>query len=165
MFERSVMMSKILPIAFILTCLAGVASQGLATPASAETFALIVNADKDYTDERAQMIAQIRRLYLKEQRDWPGGADAIAFARPENTPEDSAFRRVILELKDAELEAYWLRLKQTQGETPPRAIGSSRIVLRQVSRRQGAFSIVTLDDLGAAPGVKVLFKFEGGEHE
>lgn len=130
--------------------------------AKPDAYAIVVNAENSVSGSRTDLIATIRRLYLKQQKDWPDGSSAIVFARPAGTEEEVAFRKYILGMDESRLESHWLRLKQTQGAPPPRAVGSARILLRQISLRKSAFGIVRMSELGDAAGVKVLLEFGGG---
>ncbi|MGF1461800.1 MAG: hypothetical protein ACFB2Z_01270 [Maricaulaceae bacterium] len=128
--------------------------------AHAQSFALVVSAENAYDADPDTAKAQVRRLYLKDQSAWPGGEDAAPFARSDDSPEQQAFLASVLGLNPTELAAHWARLKQINGETPPRAVASARLLVRQIARNPGAFAVLAADEATEAEGVRVLFTFE-----
>lgn len=141
------------------------ASAAAAFAASSDTYAIVVNVENAISGPRARTIETVRRLYLKEQRDWPDGSVAIGFARPAESDEEKAFRDLILHMDDSRLESHWLRMKQTQGVAPPRAVGSTTILLRQLRARPNAFGVVRSSELGDMTGLRVLLEFGGVVHD
>jgi len=132
---------------------------GLAGPAQAAEYALVVNAANPASDD-AETRQIIKRLYLKEASSWPDGAEAQPFAREAGTPEQTAFYTQVLGMDETAVDEHWLRVKQVKGETPPRSIGSSRIIYRLVGKYAGSFAVVSADEIADAPAeVKVLFTF------
>lgn len=127
--------------------------------AQAAEYALVVNAANATVDgEDARQI--VKRLYLKQASSWPGGAEAQPFAREPGTPEQTAFYSQVLGMDENAVNEHWLRVKQTEGETPPRSIGSARILFRLVGKYDGSFAVVTANEVAdAPPEVKVLFTF------
>jgi hypothetical protein len=151
-------MNKILKkLALLSLCL--VLPAFVSTNALAQTYAVVVNAENDFTGDDAKKKTQIKRLYLKEQTAWPGGPDAIPFGRDEGSAEQTAFMQSVLGMSSSEIEGHWLKLKQIRGETPPRSIGSARILARQIGKNPGAFGVVLASEAGAIAGGKVLFEF------
>ncbi len=133
----------------------------MSTPALAENFAIVVNAENGFSGDQGTLQTQIKRLYLKEQSAWPGGIESIPFGREEASPEQMAFEQFILGMSSAEIQGHWLKLKQIRGETPPRGIGSARILARQIGKNPGAFGVVLSSEAAAIAGGKVLFEFSG----
>lgn len=133
----------------------------LCQPAAAGNYAVIVNAANSYAADGDAAKAQIKRLYLKVQRSWPGGQSAVPFGRDAGSAEQAAFEKDVLGMSNSAVDGHWLKLKQTSGETPPRGVGSARILIRQVGKEPGAFGVVTAAEKGQLGGdVKVLFEFE-----
>ena len=122
--------------------LGGSVSRGLA----AEEFLIVVNKDNDILKRESDVEELLRRIYLKEVTSWPGGERAVFFGRPSDSPEEQAFRMKILNMSDDGLEEHWTRLKQIRGETPPRAISSTRILLRQIDSKKYAVGVVSKRD-------------------
>ncbi|MBL4596459.1 MAG: hypothetical protein JKX99_07765 [Robiginitomaculum sp.] len=130
-----------------------------ATPAIAETYAVVINAENTFSGDETAMKEQIKRLYLKEQSSWPGGVEAVPFGREADSAEQSAFVKSVLNMSGSEVVGHWLKLKQVRGETPPRGVGSARILARQIGKQPGAFGIVLASEAGAIANSKVLFEF------
>jgi hypothetical protein len=130
-----------------------------ATTVQAQTFAVVINAENDFTGDDHTKRTQIKRLYLKEQTAWPGGVASIPFAREAGSVEQMAFEKSVLAMSSAEIESHWLKLKQIRGETPPRGIGSVRILARQVGKKPGAFGVMLASEAATTDGAKVLFEF------
>jgi hypothetical protein len=125
----------------------------------AETYAIIVNAENQFSGDDDAKRTQIKRLYLKEQTAWPGGIESIPFGREADSPEQTAFEKAVLAMSSGEIEGHWLKLKQIRGETPPRGIGSARILARQIGKNTGGFGVVLASEAGGIEGAKVLFEF------
>ncbi len=129
-------------------------------PVEAAEYAVIVNANNPDAGKGAAMKEVVKRLFLKEQTSWPGGPPAKPLARPASSPAQQAFAVEVLGMDQAALDQHWLHLKQTKGETPPRAVGSALILMRLVGKYPGAFSVVTAEEAARLPdGVAVLFRF------
>lgn len=147
---------RIAPLAAVAALVAGLA----AAPAQAGEFAVLVNADNDVGGEQAR--AEVARLFLKRKSEWPNGVRARPFARPADSAAHAAFVASVLEATPDQLQHWWARLKQTRGETPPRAVGSTRFLLRAIGRREGAFGYAAKSEIESLPeGVKILFEFNG----
>ncbi len=147
-------------LAWMLAALAAGATGATGTARAAE-YMVIVNAANPDAAAGASMKEVVKRLFLKEQTNWSGGVPAKPLARPAGSAAAEAFAAEVLEMSAAELDEHWLRLKQTRGETPPRSVGSARILLRLVGKYPGAFSVVGAQEAASLPaGVKVMFTFE-----
>ncbi len=127
--------------------------------ARAETYAVVVNAENGFSGDDGALRTQIKRLYLKEQSTWPGGQDAVPFGREDGSPAQLAFMKSVLGMIDSEFAGHWLKLKQIRGETPPRGIGSARILSRQIGKKPGAFGVVLASEAATIEGGKILFEF------
>jgi hypothetical protein len=138
-----------------------VAGAGPANTAAAGEFAVLVHADNPAGDGDAAR-AQVARLFLKRASEWSYGERAYPFDRPTGSAAHKAFVATILGTDENGLEAWWLQLKQTRGETPPREVGSVRFLLRAVQRREGAFGFARTEAVQPLPdGVRILFEFDG----
>ncbi len=149
-------------LAMLLGVMAGavlVLGSTAGTCAAAE-YAVIANAANPDAARGAAIREVVKRLFLKEQTNWPGGLPAKPLARPAGTPAADAFAAEVLGMSRTALDNHWLHLKQTKGETPPRAVGSVRILLRLVGKYPGAFSVVSAEQAASLPpGVTVVFTF------
>lgn len=132
---------------------------------SSDPFLVVVNSANTFAADEDTMKTVLGRLFLSDQKNWPDGAEAIVFARADQSAEQLAFRDVVLDKSETELSTHWLKMKQVNGESPPRAISSSRILLRQINMKPDAVSIITKRDFDAHAHafdqVQVLFSFDG----
>lgn len=127
-----------------------------ANSAFAQDFMLVVNASNSASADSVE--SEIKNLYLKKKTKWSSGSDAVPLARPTDSAEHQAFSQSVLGMSQSDLDSYWAAEKSKTGQTSPREIGSDNILLRQVSRKDGAFGVVSsATDL--PDGVKVLKKF------
>lgn len=123
-------------------------------------YLIVINANNRFSDDEKIMKAQIKRLYLKQQRAWPNEFKSLPFGRPADNAAYDAFITHVLGMTETQLNSHWLRLKQTTGETPPEAVSSPRSLLRQIARNKGAFSIIRDDEARKLPAkVRILFSF------
>jgi hypothetical protein len=125
--------------------------------ANASEYAVIVNAENNYSASESEMRQNARRLFLSQQTNWPNGIEGAPFSRGEDEAQ-SAFNRVILGMDDVAYSDYWIRMKQSEGTVAPRAVGSTSILVRQISRHAGGFSVVSASE-PLPDGVRVLFTF------
>ncbi|MGF1545185.1 MAG: hypothetical protein ACFB00_11910 [Parvularculaceae bacterium] len=138
---------------------------GAADPAGGDGVVVLVNAHNEISLDEDETKRLLRRLYLKERSSWPDGERAVFFARASADVAERRFRREILDMTDASLDDHWIRQKQTRGETPPRAVRSTRILMRQIERRPNAVGVVTkseFDELsGTHENVRILISLHG----
>jgi hypothetical protein len=128
--------------------------------AQAGDYAVVVNSGNSYSAGVDEMKQVVKRIFLKDQTAWPGGEAADPFYRKSGSPEQAALIQNLLGFSDSEMQDHWALKKQTVGDTPPRSIGSSSIVSRQLSRKAGGVAIVSSADISSlSPDVKVLFEF------
>lgn len=132
-------------------------SGAISKSAAAVDYYVIVNTENNFNGSDEDVKSLLRRVYLKTTRNWPGGTIAVPFARKQSDTAHAALLNNILMMTDAEHSDHWARLKQTTGDTPPRAVGSDSILLRLIKREPGAVGVI--ESSGDAPkGVKVLLK-------
>lgn len=131
------------------------------TAAVAPIYMLVVNANNRFSDNELVMKEQIKRLYLKQQLNWPNDEQSLPFDRPDDNPAHTAFVTQVLQMTTGELDTHWQRLKQTTGETPPDAVSSVRSLLRQIAQNKGAFSVIEEGETRKIPAkVRILFRFD-----
>lgn len=125
--------------------------------AMAEEYAVIVNAENSYSAPKDEAQEVVRRIFLKQQSDWPGGPEGQPFARGD-TPAQKAFSQAVLGMDDVAYSDYWIQMKQTEGTVAPRAVGSASILVRQVARKPGGVSVVPASQ-SLPESVRTLFTF------
>jgi len=133
-------------------------------PAAAESYVVVVNSENSFSGSPEEVKTVLRRLYLKQQKNWPSGENAIGFARPLKADAEIAFRRSVLGMSNFELARHWLQLKQKSGDTPHRTISSGRILIQQIRTKKNAFAVISKNDLekfgSDEDEIRVLFEFE-----
>lgn len=126
----------------------------------AAEYAVVVNKTNNIEGSQEEMQQQVQRIFLKQQTAWAGNIEAFPLDREADDAAHLAFAKVVLQMNVQEISSHWLSLKQQQGQTPPRSVGASSILLKLIGRREGGMGIVSVDDLSNAPGtVKILFRF------
>ncbi len=134
---------------------------GVQSGLKAESFLVVVNAANSYSADEAATLATVRRVFLKEIKDWPGGPKAVPFAPKAGKAEYEALLASVLGQTQSEVDAYWARLKQTTGDTPPRAVGSASILVKLLGREEGAIGLISADDEAKlGDGVRILLRIE-----
>ena len=129
-------------------------------PVIAADYYVVVNEANTYTAETAEMRNQVRRYFLKESKNWPDGSNVVSFSGKPGKPGYDALLAGILGMNQSEFDAHWARKKQTTGDTRPRSVGSTNILLRLIKRDAGTIGIIDKADAGKIPsGVKILFEF------
>lgn len=123
------------------------------------TYAVVINANAKVTETGDAAKALIKKLFLKELTQWPGGTEAKPYAREAAAAEQAAFLKDVLGMSDAELARHWLKMKNTNGTTPPKDVDTERMLLKYIAKTDGAFGVVKVDAAKAAEGVKILFEF------
>lgn len=103
---------------------------------------VIVNNDNTYSASDEELRQIVKRLLLKKVSDWPGGQSAEPYLPKSSSPESRLITAKLYNLEESELEAYWARVKQTTGQSRPREVGSSRIIMKLVERDPGGVGIV-----------------------
>ncbi len=128
------------------------------------TYLVLVNANNRYSADDVEMMAQIRRLYLKSESTWPNARQSIPFARPGGIPADRAFRALVLGMDGDDLDAHWRRLKRTSGTGQPETIVDVRDLMVAIARNPGAFGVIAKWETEKLPAkVRILFKFSTRE--
>lgn len=128
--------------------------------ANAAEFAVVVNAGNQYSGGESDAKEMVKQLFLKNRSRWPGNTEAKPLGRRADSPPHKAFLEKVLKMSEAQLAQHWLSLKQKTGQTPPRAIGSDKMLIKMVAKYQGGFSVVSKEAAdGAGNKVKVLFTF------
>ena len=146
-------------LSLLLSCILLI---GVSSPVIAQdSFALIINQENAISGSREEMINLISRLFLKKGKMWP---DSEITCRPFDRAKDSRERQNfvahILEMNEMRLSDHWAKMKQLRGDTPPRKIKSTRILLKLIEKNPGAFGVISRQAASNLPkSVKVLFYF------
>lgn len=143
-----------------MTALCAIFVIAFAPQALAQSYAVIVNNVNSFSGDETAMKQQVKRLFLKQSSAWQGGTEVRAFDRAKGSPETTAFISDVLGMDEAAVARHWLSLKQKTGETPPRNVSSSNMLVKLVSKYEGGVGVVDSTTASALPdGVRVLFNF------
>ena len=135
-------------------------SAALSATASAEEYAVIVNANNTFKGSETRVANEIRLLFLKEKFRWGNGLLSIPISVDKKSDAFNSFRESVLGMSKEQLRSHWVRIKQLNGDPPPREVHSERLITRLVARDNGAFGVVTTKSAQkAGDKVKVLFTF------
>ena len=121
-------------------------------------FAVVVAAANPWQGDATQARALVKRLFLKQQLDWPSGKEARVYARPAGSDAMQAFVKRVLDMSPAELARHWLQMKNREGATPPREVASVRLLGKHFDKQPDAIAIMTVAEAKAA-GLRVLLEF------
>ena len=159
------MRTLILPLhvlAIALCLLLAGTSSGAVDAASlprAAKYAVVVNlANKvEFKDDDAAK-HEVKKLFLKNATEWTGGLEAKPFARDEGDDAQVAFIESVLGMDKAELARHWVSAKNKNGITPPKEVGSDKMLGKYVGKYDGGLGIMELDAAKKAD-VRVLIEF------
>lgn len=115
---------------------------GLVPLANAADFVVVVNAKNTYAGNPSDTKALVTRLYLKQITSWPDGSQSKVFAAPDDSAQMVAFRERILGMSQPELVGHWLSVKQRTGETPPRAMAATAVLIKLIEQYPGSMSLM-----------------------
>ena len=125
-----------------------------------DSFAIIVNSDNPLSGTSEELTSVVRRLFLKQQRDWPNHVSSRVYDREPQSLEHQQFVEQILKMSGGRLSSHWVKMKQVSGDTPPRVIRSHPILLRFIAKHKGGMGIVQMEEVkNLPPTIKVLFTF------
>jgi ABC-type phosphate transport system substrate-binding protein len=103
-------------------------------------------------------VNEVRAYYMKKQGAWSDGSKV----RPVQQSGDvrDGFVKRTLGMSTTEFERYWLELKYSAAESPPKQVDSDDDVIRFVGAMKGAIGFVDAASLdpGALGKVKVVLK-------
>ncbi len=133
----------------------------LAAPCFAEeTMAVIVNRGNPISGTSEELNNLVARIFLKQQKDWPNDISCRTYDREQDSLEHQQFIERVLNMSEGRLLAHWGKMKQLSGETPPRVIRSSSILLRFIAKHKGGVGIIKQEEVSKLPSsIKVLFTF------
>lgn len=125
------------------------------SPAAAPV-AVVVNPENSVQANEADARALVARIFRRDTSNWPSGEDARPISREGAIQE--TFRDEVLGMSRSEWEQHWIRKKQRSGETPPRKVGSTRMVVRLIERDPGGITLLDKEEVERyGDSVNVLF--------
>lgn len=101
--------------------------------------------------------ADVSRIFLGKNRNFPGGDEAIPISFGFATSEAEAFSRSLLEKSPKQLKAYWAKMIFTGQGTPPKEMESTAQILELVSKNPNLIGYVPVGSETSA--VRVVGKY------
>ena len=97
--------------------------------------------------------AQVKAYYLKKQAAWSDGSKV----RPVQQSGDvrDGFVKRTLGMSTTDFERYWLELKYSAAESPPKQVDSDEDVVRFVGTMKGAIGFIDAASLDSSAQAKV----------
>ena len=97
--------------------------------------------------------AQVKAYYLKKQAAWSDGSKV----RPVQQSGDvrDGFVKRTLGMSTTDFERYWLELKYSAAESPPKQVESDEDVIRFVGTMKGAIGFIDAASLDSGAQAKV----------
>lgn len=127
---------------------------------AANSFFVVVNSKNSFSADLEEMRVVVSRLFLKKQSAWPSGELVKPYDRSPHSGEHQRFVEDILKIGEGNLLNHWAKMKQLRGETPPRSIKATSILLKLIEKNKGGLGVVGEEVASKLPdGVKVLFAF------
>ena len=102
----------------------------------------------------ALSLNQLKRLYLGDPIQGPGGEKLLPLNRDPKSPERIGFDRSVLGMSPEAVARYWIDRKIRGQSGAPRAVDPGPVAERVVARLPGALAYVRAKEVGAE--VKVL---------
>lgn len=124
---------------------------GIAAPASAQDFKVIVNSANATTDLPAAVVSKI---FLKEAAKFPNGSAATPVDQGKASPVRASFSKAVIGRPVAAVETYWQQQIFSGKEVPPAAKSSDDDVVAFVKANPGAIGYVSAG--ASTAGVKVI---------
>lgn len=130
---------------------------GVCAPAALAGRELVVIVHKA-SPLQTMSVNEVRAYYMKKQGAWSDGSKV----RPVQQSGDvrDGFVKRTLGMSTTEFERYWLELKYSAAESPPKQVDSDDDVIRFVGAMKGAIGFVDAESLdpGALGKVKVVLR-------
>jgi hypothetical protein len=144
----------------IVACFAAAALLALApTPAvadaGAEPLAIVASKQSSLTD---LSLYQLKRLYLGDAIQGPGGAELVALNRDAKGAERSGFDKNVLGMTPDAAARYWIDRRIRGQSGAPKAVEPAAVLQRVVSNLPNAVAYVRLRDV--SPDVRIV-KIDG----
>lgn len=123
-----------------------------ATPASAQSFVVVVNAGNSLSTIAKE---DLSRIFLKRVPDWPGGGAALPVDLPLNNPTRAGFTSRVHGRSVFAVRAFWQQQIFAARDVPPAEKINERDVMEFVRQNPGAVGYVPAD-MPLVPGVKAI---------
>ncbi len=122
---------------------------------AAESFAVVASAENP---ARSIDAATLRRLYLKEQSEWPDGTTGKPIARPAGSRAHELFLEHVLRMDQSRLTRHWISLKQRTGQRRALQVDSDEKLILLLRRFPGAFGVLPTSAVEDDPSLTILLR-------
>lgn len=110
----------------------------IVTPVWASDLVVVVHASNPETPSRAQLAA----MFTTRRQAWNGGERIVPFNFPPKHQVRVDFDQAVLEMSPEEVARYWIDRRIRGGTPPPKAVNSAQLIVRLVSKLEGAIAYV-----------------------
>lgn len=122
-------------------------------------YAVVVNTENSVEFENEEAARhEVKKLFLKSATEWHGGLEAKPFARDAGDAVQSAFVKEVLEMDKAELARHWVSVKNKNGVTPPKEVGSDKMLGKYIGKYEGGLGFMEVTAANKAD-VRILFEY------
>lgn len=135
------------------TCIAVLLLAIAPTTLASETtdVAIVVDRDNPRTDIS---IAELRAIYLGQQREWQDGSRIVALDLEAGAPERETFNSAVLGMDQASVDRYWVDQRMRGAAGAPRVAPTPGSLIKLAGKVKGVIGYVPLRAVDAS--VKVL---------
>lgn len=117
-----------------------------------ERFAVIVHPSTSVHDVT---LAHLRRVFLGEQRFWPGGNRVVLFVHEPGAVARAVVLRELYQMNEGEFRRYWIaKTFRDDVTTGPKIVSSSGLAKRLTAKIPGAIAVIPASEVDGT--VKVL---------
>ncbi len=105
-------------------------------------------------------VPRLADYFLKKERFWNGDKPIIVFNAPPDSASRVLFDRVVLDLTPEASARYWIDQRIRSGEAPPKEVVEPALIVRLVSKLEGAIAYVPATTV--LTGVRVAARIRDG---
>ena len=134
---------------FVLSLAAALPHSGRA--AEKMVVAIVVDRESPRSDISS---AELRSIFLGQQREWADGTRIVALEPEAGTPEHEVFNASVLGMEQSAVERYWVDQRMRGIAGAPRVAPTAGSLLKLAGRVRGVIGYVPLQAVDAT--VKVL---------
>jgi hypothetical protein len=141
--SRSSARRRVTLAALVVAVLSSAAGMGAEPEREPAAIAVIVGKASAIT---AISRDELREIYLRRQRLWPGGARVVPINLPADHPARARFSQLVLGRSASDLMPYW-NTRYFEGVTPPAVVRSPAAVRAYLAAEPDAIAYLPLADV------------------
>ncbi|HUJ29518.1 MAG TPA: hypothetical protein VLW85_26035 [Myxococcales bacterium] len=127
----------------------------LAAPTAIASEKTAVAVVVDWSNPRTDITsAELRAIYLGQQREWADGSRIVALELEAGAPEHDAFNSAVLEMSQPDIDRYWVDQRMRGASGAPRTAPTPGSLMKLAGKVKGVIGYVPLKAVDAS--VKVL---------